>query len=233
MASIDLSYIRHRQGELRRAVRLSSPLLVYSGTIGVIIVAVDKNPVHHRIGQILDRMACVSRGEFVASQLVHRIAAREAYGVAGALSRGEDVLICDAAVQGVSTVLARQYNNPLGDTLPVETTIVQLRESPETDYLAHIEIDGGTKLFDRIRFIGTLGEGTETQRDEEELERLNATLRQQWVDHENIASLIVWLEAFPEVAALHSTEHRRDIVLLNRERFLAGDYENIFERLTL
>jgi hypothetical protein len=151
----------------------------------------------------------------------------------GTLSRGEDVLICDEAVQSVSTILARQYNNPLGDTLPVETTIVQLRESPEDDYLAHIEIDGGTKLFGRIRFIGTLGEGSETQHAEEELERLNTELRQQWVDHESVESLIAWLTQFPEVAPLLSTEHRRDVVLLNRERFLAGDYENIFERLTL
>ncbi len=237
MASTDLSYIRHRQGELRRAVRRSSPVLVYSGTIGIIVVAIDKNPVYHRVGQILDRMACVSRGEFVASQLVHRIAAHEAYGMVGMLkSRGEEVLISDAAVQKVSTLLARQYNNPLGDTLPVETTIVQLRESPASDYMAHIGIDGSTQLFDRVRYLGSLGDSEEPQRADEKLgklEQFNASLRERWTDLENISALIEWLGEFPEAAPLLSTEHRRDVVLLNRERFLAGDYEDIFERLTL
>ncbi len=239
MASIDLQYVRNRQRIIRRTIERSSPVLVYNGPVGIVLIAANKSESRNRIGQVMDRMACVSRGDFTACQIVHRQAAQNAYAVADALSRGEETLICDAAVQSVSTLLANRYYTPIGEPLSAEATIVQLRETPGQDFMATVSPDGSTQTFDRIRYMGTTDTGGNQEESEKVLEQLNGTLRDQWADYHTVAELIMGLERASELEgisglkSLFSVGRRRDIVLLDRAALAAHDYQNIFKRLAL
>jgi hypothetical protein len=232
MPSIDLQYVRSRQRGIRRAIERSSPVLVYSGPIGIVVIAANKSESRNRIEPIMDRIACVSRGEFTASQLVHRQAAQNAYAVADALSRGEETLICDAAVHSVSTLLANRYHTPIGEPLSVETVIVQLRETPEQDAMAHIGPDGSTRPFEKIRYLGETDTNGSQEEAEEARKQINTTVNAQWAVHATVAGLVMSLEAIPELASLFSVGRRRDIVHLDRAAFAAHKYQDIFKRLT-
>jgi hypothetical protein len=232
MASIDLQYVRSRQRGIRRAIERSSPVLVYSGPIGIVVIAANKSESRNRVEQIMDRMACVSRGEFTASQIIHRQAAQNAYAIADALSRGEETLICDAAVHSVSTLLANRYHTPIGEPLSVETVIVQLRETPERDAMAFIGPDGSTRPFERIRYLGETDTNGSQEETDEARKTINAILNAQWADHPTVSGLVMSLERMPELEPLFSVGRRRDIVHLDRAAFAAHQYQDIFKRLT-
>ncbi len=233
MASFDLQYMRSRQRIIRQTIGRSSPVLAYSGPMGIVLIAASKSESGNRIGQIMDRMACVSRGELTACQIVHRCAAQNAYAKAEELSRGEEVLICNAAVQSVSSLLAGRYHTPIGEPLSAEAMLAQLRETPEQDYMATIGPDGETRPFKRIRYIGKTESGEGQEDTEEALTALNTSLNDNWSTYSSVASLVVGLEQISELSSLFSAGCRRDIVLLDRTAFASHDYQNIFKRLSL
>jgi hypothetical protein len=240
MESIDLELVQRREQKTRQFVQRSSPFYVWSGQLGIVIVAANKDPVDSRIGKIMDRMACVSRGEQRASSDVHQLAALTAYSIAFQLSRG-DVMGGEVA-EVISRTLGASYHHYLGDPMRVESCIVQLNATPERDYLALVEPDGTLVKFARVLYRGKIGSddtdgestGTGTRREQDEpLARLNDRLVTQWQDHPNITSLMDTLSAVAELSPLLSSGVRRDIVLLDRTALRARQYEQVFKRLAL
>jgi len=232
MPSVDLQYIRSRQREMRHAIRLSSPALVYSGSIGIVIIAANKSQVRDRIGKILDRMAVVSRGELTASDIVHKVAAGEAYSLAQILSRG-DVLGYEP-VQAVSALLSRHYHSFLGEPLTVESCFVQLNTAPENDYLSHISPDGSVQLFEHMHYMGPAGDAEQSERSgDEALKQLNDRLLEHYQDYPTPSALVTDMERNPSLAPLFTAGRRRDIVVLDRKALERRDFDSIFKRLAL
>lgn len=253
MASVDMQYIRQRRREIRQTIHRSSPVLIYSGPLGIAIIAASKSAMRNRIGKILDRMAIVSRGELTACDLVHKVAAGEAYAIAHALSRG-DVLGHEPA-QAVGALLSRHYHVFQEAPVAVESCLVQLNDTPETDYLSYIHPDGSMKLFDQILYLGSVGGSPESDGPQdtladdaqehdpkghdsdhgaqERLEELNHELRDRYVGYSSVAALVADLERAPKLAPLFTAGKRRDIVVLDRDALARREFGNIFKRLTL
>lgn len=243
MASVDIQFVRNRKREIRHAIHRSSPVLLYSGPVGIVMIAASKSVVRNRIGKILDRMAVVSRGELTASDIVHKVAAGEAYALAHSLSRGD--VLGHEPVQAVSAVLSRHFHAFLGEPLAVESCIVQLNETPETDYMAHIGPDGSVQLFDRTLYLGAPGKHRDAEQApdskesdsehgvQERLDDLNRELRQRYAEYTDVAPLIADLELVTELAPLFTAGRRRDVVVLDREALKRREFDGIFKRLTL
>ena len=249
MPSVDLQFVRNRHREIHRAIARSSPALLYSGTLGIVIVARNKKMIRPRIGKILDRLAIVSRGEITASNLMHEIAAAKAYTDAHSKSKG-DVQGSDA-VQEMSIKLSQCYHAFLGAPLAVESCLVHLGQTPDDDYMAHVGPEGSVQLFERIHFMGSVPERhthhgaahADTADDEttvpsessahEALKLVNERLNEQWQDHTSINDLLGDLGDTEELQTLFAPGKHRDIVLLSREAFLEKNYEQIFQRLTI
>lgn len=227
-----MQYVRSRKREIRRAIKQSSPALIWSGSLGIVVIAPVKSPIQNRIGKMLDRIAMISRGELIAGQLLHKQAASEAYAAARILSRGG--VGGDVPVQAVSTLLSRHFQTPIGETLPVEACIVQLQASQEQDYLAYIDADGHTELFQKIRYLGSLEkkEHLSGVREEAALQELQKRIAESWRDWPTIEDLVQGFRAVPELATVMSGGVRRDVVLLDREAFRQGAYEIIWKRFS-
>ncbi len=246
MPSVDMKFVRNRQHEIRRAIQRSSPALIYNGTLGIVIIARSKKTLRPRIGKILDRLAIVSRGELSGSDSVHNIAALEARTRAHFESK-EDVRGSDS-VQAISDVLSNRYHAFFGPPLAVESCLVQLNDTPDTDYMAHIDPDGSIQPFERILFMGSIEKthGTSSRDSEHEdesshtrdhpshesLKQFNDQLQETWRDYGSVEDLLEALKAIPELESLFTPLKRRDIVLLERAALLKQDYRNIFRRLT-
>jgi hypothetical protein len=241
MPSIDLQLVARRKNEIRRAIRRSSPALLYSGPVGIVIIAVNKSKIQARIGKVLDRMAIVSRGELTASDNAHKTAAAEAYSLAHLLSRG-DVLGREVS-QAVSAFLSSHYHALIVAPQAVESCVVQLNATPDEDYMAHIGPDGSVLLFDRIMYLGAVEQEPAAESDDkasdqdhvvqEALANLNRHLQEQWQPFDNVSPLIARLSEIRELAPLFALKKRRDIVILDRSALAQRDFDGIFKRLTL
>lgn len=235
MASFDLKVFNARAREIRRAVRLSSPALVYSGPLGIAMIAELRPGTKWRIGKVMDRMAIVSRGDAIAGDIVHKIAAIEAYTIASSFSR--------AGVQGKEPVYAvgaalREHNRryTLGSALPVEACFVQLNATPSDDYLAHISLEGAVETFRTAWFMGeadTREKASSTQHEEATL-NLNRALVAALGTYQRFSDLLGALVGHgipPQVAAL-ARSSSLDIVVLDRATYEKRDFGSIFQRLT-
>jgi len=243
MASVDMQFVRSRKREIRHTIHRSSPVLLYSGPVGIVIIAASKSVVRNRIGKILDRMAVVSRGELTASDIVHKVAAAEAYSLAHTLSRGD--VLGHEPVQAVSAILSRHFHAFLGEPLAVESCIVQLNNSPESDYMAHVGPDGSVQLFDRILYLGASEkhpvatpspnekESDSDHAAQDRLDELNRELRDRYAEYTEIAPLIADMAQVPELSPLFTVGRRRDVVVLDRTAFAQRDFDGIFKRLVL
>jgi hypothetical protein len=246
MPSVDMKFVRNRQHEIRRVIQRSSPALIYSGTIGIVIIARSKKTLRPRIGKILDRLAIVSRGELSGSDQVHDIAALEARTRAHFESK-EDVRGSDP-VRAISEVLSNRYHAFFGPPLAIESCLVQLNDTPDTDYMAHIDPDGSVQPFEHVLFMGSIekphepharnnehedeASHTRDHLSRELLKQFNDQLERQWRDYGSVEDLLEALKAIPELESMFAPPKRRDIVLLERAALLKQDYRNIFRRLT-
>jgi len=241
MASVDIQFVRSRKREIRHAIQRSSPVLIYSGPVGIVIIAANKSVVRNRIGKILDRMAVVSRGELTASDIVRNVATGEAHSLAHTLSRGD--VLGHEPVQAVSSILSRHFHAFLGEPLAVESCIVQLNDTPETDYMAHVGPDGSVQLFEHILYLGPPGKHQDPAPDakdsdsdhgvQERLDELNRELRQRYTTYTEVAPLIADMERVTELAPLFTAGRRRDVVILDRTALARREFDGIFKRLTL
>jgi hypothetical protein len=236
MHTYDRRVFGARAREIRRPIRRSSPALIYSGPLGIVIIAPLRNGTRWRIGKIMDRMAMVSRGDLLAGRYIHKIAAAEAYGIAGQVSRG-DVLGEEPALAIASALQQRNDRFALGPGLPVEACFVQLGATRDQDYLAYISVEGTLQQFHTAWFMGEISDGTErtsSTREAEQLIEFNDKLAASIDSYDTIAQLSVVLsdERLPACVRELATAPRRDIVVLDRTQFSAGQYKQVFHRLT-
>jgi hypothetical protein len=247
MPIADMAYVRSRRSNIWRVIHRSSPALVCSGSFGILLIAAVRQKGFTRIGKIQDRMACVSRGEMRAGDIVHRIAAAEAYDAAHKRSRG-DVAGRDLA-NAVSGVLASHYHAFATEPLAVESVIVQINATPDQDSLLYVGPDGSIRPFEHILYLRTppppVGalmagrgdrhrdnrRGSKTQQAEEALERLNDRLREAYTDEPTASDAIIMLRRMPDLQPLLSADARRDAVLLDRSALQRHAYGDVFRRL--
>lgn len=236
MSTYDRRVFGARAREIRRPIRRSSPALIYSGPVGIVIVAPLRNGNRWRIGKVMDRMAIVSRGDPLAGRYVHKIAAAEAYGIAGQVSRG-DVLGEEPALAVAASLQARNDRYALGPGLPVEACFVQLNGNPDDDYLAYMSVEGSLQPFHTVWFMGDISddnERTSATRDAERLLEFNDELRPLVGQYESAAELLDQLSAqsMPgPIQTLVAAPHK-DIVILRRAMYSSGQYKQVFHRLT-
>ena len=236
MHTYDRRVFGARAREIRRPIRRSSPALIYSGPLGIVVVAPLRNGTRWRIGKVMDRMAMVSRGDLLAGRYVHKIAAAEAYGIAGQVSRG-DVLGEEPALSIASALQQRNDRFALGPGLPVEACFVQLGATPDEDYLAYISVEGTLQQFHTAWFMGEISDGKQQMssvRESDELSAFNDEFAASVGAHDSVATLLDTLsgERFSACVRELATAPRRDIVVLDRAQFTAGEYKQVFHRLT-
>jgi len=237
MSTYDRRLFGARSREIRRPIRRSSPALVYSGPLGIALIAPLRNGTRWRIGKIMDRMAIVSRGDPLAGRLIHKIAAAEAYSIAAQVSRG-DVLGEEPALAVATALQQRNERYTLGPGLPVEGCFVQLNATPADDYLAYLSVEGHVQTFSTVWFMGEISDSAErisSMREAEQILEFNDNLAGLLSPYERLAELMDALgdtDRMPTPVRDLVRSPRLDVVVLDRPAFARGSYKQVFHRLT-
>jgi len=239
MPSYSMEYVSSRRSDIRLAVRRSSPALVWCDADGITVIAARRNKTGYRITGIMDRFACITRGDASACKRVSDMAVIYAYRLAEKLSRG-DVHPEKIAI-GIGGLLSNSFHSYALAPLAAEAVIVQLREQPEDDYIGHVSYKGTCDAFDRVLFFGSI-EREHDAEDEEAAnhERLQQELLRAWTPHIAGEQHII--------AALHGTRTAREqsagtlretftrgqteVLSLRREAFRNRRFRDIIQRQT-
>lgn len=236
MPSYDMKVFNNRAREIRRAVRLSSPALVYSGPLGIALIAELRPGTKWRIGKVMDRMAIISRGDTIAGDIVHHIANLEAYGKANSFSRG-GVLGKEPAYAVGAALRERNGRYALGSALPVEACFVQLNATPNDDYLAYLSVDGAVQTFRTAWFLGeaTTSEKASSAQREQATLALNDRLATALGPYHRFSDLWEALAGpgIPDKISSLRNSPSLDVVVLNRASYEKRDFGGIFQRLAL
>jgi hypothetical protein len=241
MPSIDLKVFGRRTREINRIVRRSSPAFVYSGPLGIVLIAALRSGTSWRVGKVMDRMAIVSRGDALAGTMVHKIAANEAYTIATSFSNG-GVLGREPAEAVANTLRERNSHFTLTTPLPIEACFVQLGKVPDDDYLAYIGVDGALQTFRRVWFLGeaaghheasSQSEISQSRRNEDQ-DALNNLLATALGHYNRLGDLreALMMPTTPEPARNLIQNSSLDVVVLDREALRKRDYRKVFNRLT-
>ncbi len=232
MASIDQELVFRRERTILDSVRKSSPVLVWSGTLGIVILAPNKSRVQDRVYKIIDRMALAMRGTIPASTALARTIIGKAYADSIPLSRG-GVGVRELAANAGS-VIAGCFYDVLHAPLPVEAAVVQLNDEVSKDYLAHIDPKGGLKTFERVHLLAapdTHGQGSTDEEDA--VERLQESVSRQWHDHTVIRTLMEDLLSQSVLDPFLKQGLRLEMVLLDRTALRERKFSEIFKRTDL
>ena len=236
MANYDRKVFGARAREIRRPIRRSSPALVYSGPLGIVLIAPLRNGTKWRIGKIMDRMAIVSRGDALSGRFIHKVAAGAAYTSATWVSRG-DVIGEEALLEVASVLQTRNDRYALGPGLAVEACFVQLNASPADDYLAYVPVEGHVQIFKTVWFMGEVTEQADQvspMRQAEQLIEFNDSLAGLMEPYERVADLLESLRdgRFPAPVRALAEAPTLDVVVLDRAHLTHGSYKQVFNRLT-
>ena len=238
MATIDMALVKKREDESRLNVRRSSPVLIWSGTAGIWIIAASKLGAHRkrsRVYKILDRIAYVGRGSTVSNRVLAEIAIVHSERLAANTSRGD--VQASQIVHAVGGELSRTYHNYLTTPLSAEGAVVQLQNTVEEDDLTFINFQGAVYSFEKALFLGSCDRSGENESQEEKnLDTLCDQLRDSWrpdASIEEISAIFHGLEMVQSHGDLRQAfdTKRIETVLLSREQLEQRNYRKIFQRL--
>lgn len=237
MPSYSMEYVSTRRSDIRLAIRRSSPALIWCGTDGITIIATNRSKTGQRITGIMDRLACITRGDASACKRVSDTAVVYAYQLAEQRSRGD--VHPQKLVTEVGGLLSDRFHSFGSAPLAAEAVIVQLRERPEDDYIGYVSHKGACDTFDRVLFFGSI-EREHDAEDEEAAnhERLQQELLEAWAPDAGVQDIIGALHgtrtAREQAAGTLReafTQGRAEILSLGREAFRERRFRNIIQRL--
>lgn len=232
MASIDQELVFRRERTILETVRKSSPVLVWSGTLGIVILAPNKSRVQDRVYKIIDRMALAMRGTIPASTALARTIIGKAYADSIQLSRG-GVGVRELAANAGS-VIAGCFYDVLHAPLPVEAAIVQLNDEASKDYLAHVGPTGTLQTFERIHLLATPETHGQGSTDEEDaVEQLREAVSGQWRDHTTMRTLLEDIQNQSALEPFLNRGVRLEVALLDRTALRERKFSEIFKRTDL
>lgn len=236
MASIDLEVIKLRESRIRLTIRRSSPALIWSGDDGIYIIAANKSRKADRTYRIVDRIACITRGNTTGGQELSQMAVIRGGNLALETSRGS-VNVRDVA-QTVARAIAESYYSAWTAPIGVEAVLVQLQGTPEEDDMFYVSYKGESVPFEKALFLGSCdinGENHDTETKAHEL--LQEELEAAWepdADLHRIAEIFNGLEStrrYPDLTKAFAAK-RLETVILDRARLAERNWRTIFNRLT-
>jgi len=233
MKLIDRSLVRKRQEEIAESVRESSPVLVWPGEAGILVVAANKSRLHgFRIYPVHDRMAMVFRGEYASAKFLAAKAISAVYEQIGHYGPDE---VDPAIILGIlGQRIGDSYETAFGARVSAEAILVRLEKDPAEDFLGIAEYTGET---DRLE--GPLWRGPSSGESDEHAKAAEEALRRIYnpaMPPEGVLAILEGqgtgeTEATLSLAMKPTPGIRLEAVLLDRAAIAAERYDKVFVRL--